>query len=111
MKLYESYKCKRQALGMTQKEFGDIVGVDAATISKFELGNEVSTPVFNSIRYGAENYIKSLDREKYIETRIIEAALGLEYQSTDTEKLIALNHMSIHISKLTLDILKSGEGL
>ncbi len=105
MRICDSYKCKRLALWMTQKEFGELIGVGGGTISRFENGEELSTAVFNSIRYGVEDYIKGFSRDKYIETRILENALALQYLN-DQEKLLVLNHMLIHIGKLNMDILK-----
>jgi transcriptional regulator with XRE-family HTH domain len=106
MKLCEAYKCKRLALGMTQEEFGKVLGVPGTTISKFELGGEVSLPVFNCIKYGVENYIKSLDRDTYMETRLLESALCLKYLKGE-DKLLTLNHMAVHIGKLNLELLKA----
>lgn len=105
MKIYEAYKCKREALGMTQTEFGKIIGVDGNTISRFENGHEVSAPIFNCIKLGIENYIKNLDSESYIKTRILEAALYLQYEN-DMEKLKTLAHMVTHAGKLQMSILK-----
>lgn len=107
MKLCDAYKCKRLALGMTQAQLAKIIGVSGGTISRFENGEELSEPVFNSIRCGVEEYFKSLDRETYMERRLLEAAYALEYQ-TPQEKLLTLNHMVIHIGKINMDLLKSG---
>lgn len=105
MRIYEAYKCKREALGMTQAEFGKIIGVDGNTISRFENGYEVSELTFNAIKLGIENYIKSLDSDTYIKTRILEAALYLRYEN-DMEKLKTLAHMTTHAGKLQMSILK-----
>ena len=46
-----------------------------------------------------------MDRDKYIELRILENAFALEYLNKD-EKLLTLAHMQIHIGKLTSDLLR-----
>lgn len=105
MKLCDAYKCKRLALGLTQAEIANIIGVSSGTISRFENGEVLSEVVFNSIRYGIDNYFKSLDRDEYMERRLLESAYELMYQS-DEEKLLTLNHMAIHIGKLNMDLLR-----
>lgn len=105
MKLCESYKCKRLALGMTQAELAEIVGVSTITLSRFEKGEELSTRTFECIRRGVEDYIRSLEPNVYIETRLIEAALGLRYQRDD-EKPYILSHMIIHAGKLNCNLLR-----
>ena len=105
MKLADAYKCKRTALGMTQTELGKLFGVSGGTISRFENGEELSPVVFNTIRMGVEDYIRSLPRDRYIRVRLIEHALELEYMNAQ-EKIITLNHMAIHCNKSALDLLQ-----
>ena len=105
MKICDAIRCKRLALNMNQTELAKILGVSTASISKFERGEELSPLIYNTIRHGVDNYIKTFEPEKYIETRILEAAFSLEYKSGE-ERLITLNHMAIHINKLALETLK-----
>lgn len=105
MKISDAIKCKRLALNMTQAELAKLLGVSSATISKFEKGEELSPVMYNTIRQGVDNYIRTFEPTKYIETRILEAAFCLEYK-TGEERLITLNHMAIHINKLALETLK-----
>ena len=105
MKIAQAYRCKRMALGMTQSEMGKLLGVSGGTISRFENGEELSPLVFTTIRTGVEDYIRSLPRDQYIRVRLVEHALELEYMN-DREKIITLNHMSIHCNKSALDLLQ-----
>lgn len=105
MKISDAIRCKRLALNMTQAELAKLLGVSAASISKFEKGEELSPLLYNTIRQGVDNYIKTFNPDKYIETRILEAAFCLEYKKGE-EKLVTLNHMAIHINKLALETLK-----
>ena len=101
MNIYECYKCKRLALGMSQQEFAAIAEVTEGDISLFERGERVNPIVFAKIKYNVENYIRSFDRKKYLTTRIIEETMMLQYESED-EKLHTLSHMMIHVSKLNM---------
>lgn len=60
VKMYEVYHAKRLALGMTQAQLAEKVGTTAATISSFENGAEVSTPVFNMIKIVIKREANSL---------------------------------------------------
>lgn len=46
-KIVDVIRNKRIALGLTQAEFAELIGTTGATISGFENGKEVSSPVFN----------------------------------------------------------------
>lgn len=104
MKICEVYKCKRLALGMTQAEFANLVGVSGGTISRFELGEQLSPAIFNAIRFGVENYIRQFERQQYLQIRILEEAYKLQYEP-EAEKTKTLAHLMIHVSKLELDLL------
>lgn len=103
MKICDVIKCKRLALGMTQQEIADIVGVAATTISNFESGKEVSVPIFNGIKIGIENAIRELTREEYLQYSIVNHAYQLAYE-TDSEKLKTLDYMLLNIAKLNLEL-------
>lgn len=103
MKNYEVIKCKRQALGMTQAEFAERIGVSSATISNFEKGEEVSISVRNNIKYGIEALYRNLNRIEYHQALLISQALCLEYQ-TDEEKLKSLYYMNMVMGNLGINI-------
>ena len=109
MRLCESYRCKRLALDLTQAELAKMVGVSTGTISRFEAGEELSEAVFNKIRFCIDTYMKSLDREKYIETRILEGAYGLQIETDREKRMLIVSHMMIHAGKLNMDLLKMRE--
>lgn len=101
MKIYEQYKIKRQALGMSQQEFAAIAEVDEGSISLFEKGERIQPWVYEKIKYNVEMYIRNFDRKKYLTTRIIEETLMLQQESED-EHLKTLSHLMIHVSKLNM---------
>ena len=78
MKKYEVIKCKRLAMGMTQSEFGEEVGVTGNTISRFESGEEMTPLVYKSILYGMDRLTKSLRYEDYVTFQIVYRALMLK---------------------------------
>ena len=108
MKICDMYRCKRVALGLTQKELAQIVGVSVNTIVRFEAGERMSEGVFNDIRNAVEGYFKGLNRDEYFERRIFEGIYSLKYQTT-LEKIRTLNHMAVHIAKLVMDLVNDLE--
>ena len=105
MRLCEVIKYKRQALGMSQTEFGNSIGVSQNTISKFENGEVMSDTVFNKIRTGADDYLASLSRDKYLNVQIKWRALALDEMS-DEEQLLTLQNITLNASKLSMEITK-----
>ena len=101
MTIYECFMCKRLALGMSQREFAAIADVDEGSISLFERGERINPVEFEKIKWNVENYIRALDRNRYLTTRIREETFMLQYETED-EKLKTLSHMMIHVSKLNM---------
>ena len=92
------------ALGMTQKEFAAIAGVDEGIISIFERDEYVDPVNFAKIKHNVEQYIRNFPRRKYLTTRIIEETLMLQYEPEE-EHTKTLSHLMIHVSKLNMDYL------
>ena len=109
MKLREQYVIKRQALGMTQREFAAIAQVDEGIISLFERGEYVDPVSFTKIKTNVENYIRAFDRRKYLTTRIIEETLLLQLEPEE-EHVKTLSHLMIHVSKLNMTYLTGEKG-
>ena len=108
MKVCDMYRCKRVALGLTQAELAKIVGVSANTICNFESGKKMSEGVFNDIRNAIEGYFRGLNRDEYFERRIFEGIYSLKYQGT-IERIKTLSHMTVHIAKLTKELVEELE--
>ena len=105
MRFCDVMKCKRQALGMSQEELANIIGVSKGTISNFEIGKEVSQIVFNNIKYGFDRYVETLPKERYLEMLLVSCALSLDYKE-DREKVDTLNYIILNASKLSLEMNK-----
>lgn len=101
MKYCYQVKCTRLGLGLTQKEFAEILGMSNTTLSKFEDGQEISSSLFKSIKYEIDNYLNRLPREKLLEARIKTQVYSLEYE-TKEEKRVTLNYIAINVAKLGL---------
>ena len=108
MTIRDSYLCKRLALGMTQREFASIAEVDEGIISLFERGEYINPVMFEKIKYNVENYIRSLKRDKYLTTRIIEETMMLQRQPEE-ERHQTLSHLMIHVAKLNMDMVNPRE--
>jgi transcriptional regulator with XRE-family HTH domain len=98
-------KCRREALGMSQNEFANLVGVSQSTISQFELGAVLSKPTYNTIMAGLDNYVKQLDRIKFLEYEIRYKVYTFEYLRTD-EKLRESSYLLNSIAKLQMELMK-----
>lgn len=105
MRFCDVMRCKRMALGMSQAELAEVIGVSNSTISNLEVGKELSQSVFNNIKYGFEKYIQTLPKEKYLEMLVVYGALSLEYKE-DQEKTDALNYIMLNASKLAIEMNK-----
>ena len=101
MTIRDQYICKRNALGMTQREFAAIAQVDEGIISLFERGEYINPVEYEKIKYNVENYIRRFDRKKYLTTRIIEETLMLQHEP-EHEHAKTLSHLMIHVSKLNM---------
>lgn len=106
MEMYKVLETKRRALGLTQGELADIAGISKSTISNFELGKEVSIPIFNSIRMAIDSEFSKLGKSEYVETMLIMNAMQLTELDDKNEKLTCLSYMSTYIGKMQLELLK-----
>lgn len=102
MRMSESIKCSRRALGLTQAEFATAVGVSANTISAFETGKEVSSVVFNMIKIQLKNYVSALPPEKYFEYQIVRRAYSMEFADAEEKKQL-VNHIMLYCAKFNLE--------
>ncbi len=101
MTIREQYVCKRQALGMSQREFAAIAQVDEGIVSLFERGEYIDPVSYQKIKYNIEAYIRNFDRKKYLTTRIIEETLMLQMEP-ESEHMYTLSHLQIHVAKLNM---------
>ena len=105
MRFCDVMRCKRMALGMSQAELAEVIGVSNSTISNLEVGKELSQSVFNNIKYGFERYISTLPKEEYLEMLLVSGALSLAYKE-DQEKTDTLNYIMLNASKLAIEMNK-----
>ena len=106
MRMYKIIETKRRALGLTQAELGRLAGVSSSVISNFESGKEVSVPVFNSIKMAIDKEMEALDRQEYIETKLLMHVLQLQ-DMDDDEKMLCLSYIGLQANKLQLELMRS----
>lgn len=104
MKQCKVYECKRRALGLTQKEVADLAGVSPATIVNFEAGNELSIPVFRTIKGVIDEQFNALERQESYERKILQYAFQLEYSRED-EKLKTAALICLAANKLGIALI------
>ena len=105
MKFYDVMKCKRMALGWSQKDLAEQVGVSSATISTFERGEPVSHLIENAIKRTIDDTIAALPWEKRSEVNLVSQSLGLAYQ-TPREKLASAMYINLAATHLGIELNK-----
>lgn len=105
MRMYKILASKRKALGLTQTEIGKIAGVSASVVSNLEAGEEVSVPVFNSIKWALDNQFAALDRLEYMEAMLKMHTIQLGDMEGD-ERILCLGYISIYSNKLQMELLR-----
>lgn len=108
MKRCKVYETRRRALGLTQAEVGKLAGVSGSAVSNFELGAEVSTPVYKSIIWAIDSEMRKLDRQEYIEVKLKSLVYQLEHEN-DAEKMMTLVYIGLNANKLQLELAKGSE--
>lgn len=109
MKMYEVVKCKRQALGWSQTQLAEFVGVSPSTVSNYENGEYVSVSVDKNFKYSIDEYINRMSDIDRYQTILVANCLGLQYQSLQ-ERLRTLSYILITIGNLTKSIMNTLNG-
>lgn len=91
LKMNELCRIKREALGLTQSEFGAKVGCTAGTISAFESGKEVTELVYKGINWA----IKDLE-SKLSQSELNDYKLRVATENVIQEKNPKLKMMKLH---------------
>lgn len=92
------------ALGMSQNELAQLAGVSTSTISNFETGEVVSTPILKSIKFSLDEYINRLDDIERLRVTLVSQAIGLQYQIPQ-EQLRTLAYIELTNGNLNLAIM------
>lgn len=108
MRMYKVLASKRKALGLTQTEIGELAGVNASTVSNLEAGEEVSIPIFNSIKVAIDNQFAALDRLGYMEAMLKMHTIQLGDLEGE-ERILCLGYISIYSNKLQMELLRMNQ--
>ena len=101
MTIREKYKCTREAMGLTQKDFAIIAGVDEDIYAAFEDDKYVPHYYYRIIPSNIEGYLTNLPKAQYLEIRIKQELL-MYTQEKPEEHVHTLSHLMIHVSKLNM---------
>lgn len=83
-------RTKREACGLTQSEFGRIIGMSSTQISKYEKGLDVGTIYENAIKDGLTKIYHELDEGARYRAHLKSLALRLDYASATEARDIGL---------------------
>ena len=106
MKGYIIGKTRRMALGLSQKELGELAGVSAATISKYENGEEISKPYEQQIRRAIDGRFNALTSEEWKYVTLKAQVFQLNEETTSADKLLTIAYMQKNLSNIQIDLLK-----
>lgn len=107
MKGYIISKTRRMALGLTQKELGEMAGVSAGTISKYENGEEISKPYEQQIRRAIDNRFDALSKDEWMYVSLKAQTFQINEETTCADKLLTIAYMQKTLSNIEIDLLKS----
>lgn len=108
MRMYKVLASKRKALGLTQTEIGKLAGVSNTVVSNLEAGEEVSIPIFNSIKMAIDNQFAALDRLGYMEAMLKMHTIQLGDLEGE-ERILCLGYISIYSNKLQMELLRMNQ--
>ena len=107
MKYNKIAKATRLAMGKTQKEMAELIGVSNATISNFESEEKLSGPVYTVIKQGYCSLLNDLSKIDMLKKQIlIQAYLLNEDSLSKTEKREISAWVTMYISKYQLELEK-----
>ena len=106
IKFNEMAKIKREALGLTQAEFGEKAGVTGSTISKFEQGEWTTELVANAIKYAFGQLENNLTSDELGAYKLRVAVESLISETDEENKLMKLNTVVFAATKWQDEILK-----
>lgn len=98
LKPNEVIRIKREALGMTQAEFGAVVGCTGGTICGFEQGKEVTELVYKGINWAIKDLESKLTPEEFNDYKLrtgCEIAIAEQNPKLKTAKLHTLMYNTL----------------
>ena len=99
MKSFETYKCRRQALGMTREQLAEKANVDVKLIECFEEGLKIDSISYDKIRRVIYYGFKNIDSVEHYKKRILELALELQIEDNTQHALTEIGHMIVELGK------------
>lgn len=107
MRMYEVYKFKRQALGMTLKDTAEEAGCSTATVSSYENGKQISEIYVRAIRNAIDLAIDRLPDIERMKIIVLQQALCLADEPDDEKALRSCLHLQGRCSQLSIALEKA----
>lgn len=105
MKRFEVYETKRNALGLSRAQVGELAGVSSSTVANYEAGKEVSLPYVKSITAAIDNEFRALDKTQFLEKKLLMQVLQIEREESKEAKLKTLGYAMLYASKLQVELM------
>lgn len=104
MKSYQTYMCRRKALGITQEEMANRVGCTVDDIRKYENGGWTPDALVQRIKNECYAGFKTIDENEHYLLRILEIALELQIEDNTDHALKAIGHMMVELGHLQMNL-------
>ncbi len=105
MKSYETYKCRRKALGLTQEVLSKLVGCTVDDIRNYERGYWVPDELSQRIKDELNWRFKDVDENEHYLLRILEIALELQIETDSDYALKNVGHMMVELGHLQMNLI------
>lgn len=107
MKMGEVYRFKRQSLGLTLKQVGELSGCSQAVVSSYENGKQISEIYARAIRNSIDLEIdKQPDIERF-KILVLTQALCLADEEDDQKALRSCLHLQSRTAQLSICLEKA----
>ena len=105
MKMYEVYKCRRQALGWIREELAKRLDLKTGVIERYENGDKVPYCFEVAIRQTIDAEFTNVDSITHYKRRALELALQINSE-TEVERLLHdIGHMMVELGKLQMEVM------
>ena len=108
MKSHEVYAIRRAALRLSKETVAERAGLNVAYVTLFEDGKSIGKAYENKIKTVLNNGFKELNSVEHYKARILELAMEIRNDTSDTsskENLYRLSHLIVESGKLERELL------
>lgn len=106
MRTYQTYMCRRKALGITKEEMAKRVGTSVEVIENFEQGYWTHRYIIDRIKDVCYYGFKDMDEIDHYRARILELAMEIKIDDNPEHAMSEIGHMMVELGKLQRELLK-----